>query len=116
MLMAAVFSRASATGRSRTEVLTEMPLPITTLAASALALLLFVVSLRVIFFRRKNRISIGDGGEEELAYRVRAQANLTEYAPITLILIGLAELQDAPFWLALARSEYPSLSTSIIPS
>jgi uncharacterized membrane protein YecN with MAPEG domain len=73
----------------------DMSLPITALTASLLAVLLFVLSLRVILFRRKNRISIGDNGDEILAYRVRAQANLAEYAPLGVLLILIAELQGA---------------------
>jgi uncharacterized protein len=66
-------------------------MPITTLFAGLLALLFIVLSVRVIGARRGAKVSIGDGGDKLLARRARVHANFAEYAPIALLLMGLAE-------------------------
>lgn len=42
--------------------------------------------------RLRDEVLIGDGGDDLLAGRMRAQANLVEYAPFVLILLALIEL------------------------
>lgn len=76
-----------------------MYLPLTTLSACAIALLLFVLSLRIISIRRGEKVSLGSGDNDTLERRIRAQGNLVEYGPMGLILIALAELQDANAFL-----------------
>ena len=50
--------------------------------------------------RRQAKISIGDGGNEALIRRMRAQANFIEYAPFILILIALIEFASGTsLWL-----------------
>jgi len=84
-----------------------MYLPITTLSACALALLLIVLSFRIIGVRRGEQVSLGSGGNDTLERRIRAQGNLVEYGPMGLILIALAELQDAnAFLLGLAAAAF----------
>ncbi len=73
--------------------MSEISLPITTLLASSLLAWLLVLSWRVIRFRQSGGASLGDGGDKALQRRIRAQANLTEYAPLFVILIALLELQ-----------------------
>lgn len=70
-----------------------MTLPITTLLTSFLALWLLVLSANVIRYRGVSKVSLGDGGDEPLTRRIRAQANLTEYAPVIIAMVGLAEYQ-----------------------
>jgi len=65
---------------------------ITALSASILACLCVMLSLNVVGIRRKEKISVGDGNNEDLLKAMRAQANLLEYAPITLILLACAEI------------------------
>jgi len=67
-------------------------LHITALTAAALALLCVMLAFKVIGIRRRDKISVGDGGNDELLRAMRAQANLLEYAPLTLILFACAEL------------------------
>lgn len=63
-----------------------------TIATAAVTTLLFVgLSLWVVDGRRRGAVSIGDGGDPVLLARMRAQANLAEYAPLMLILLLLAE-------------------------
>jgi len=54
-------------------------------------LLLIVLSLRVSLVRRDARVALGDGENETLRRRIRAQGNFIEYAPIGLLLLALAE-------------------------
>ncbi|MEM9278908.1 MAG: MAPEG family protein, partial [Pseudomonadota bacterium] len=72
--------------------------PVTTIAATVLGVWLVILSLRVISQRRTASVSLGDGGDENLSRRIRAQANLSEYAPTGLILLLLAELQGTQLW------------------
>ena len=65
---------------------------ITAISAAILASLNVMLSLRVISIRRRDGIGVGDGGSEELLRAMRAQANLLEYAPLTLILLACAEI------------------------
>ncbi len=84
-----------------------MNLPLTTLSACALGLLLVILSLRVVGTRRNQKVSLGSGDNEILERRIRAQGNLAEYGPMGLILIGLAELQQAnPFLLGTAAAAF----------
>ena len=75
-----------------------MALSITPIYAALFALFFVALSLRVIRFRRSARISLGDGGDEELRRGSRVHANFAEYVPLTLVLMTLAELQGQPGW------------------
>lgn len=66
-------------------------MPVTALYASLLALLLIILSLRVIRARGAERVSLGSGNSVRLERRIRAHANFAEYVPLSLILIGLLE-------------------------
>jgi uncharacterized protein len=63
--------------------------------ASALALLYMILLLRIVRMRFSQRVSLGDGGNEELQKRIRAHGNFAEYVPMLLILMGLVELAGA---------------------
>lgn len=66
----------------------------------ALAGLLFMaLTLGVFQARTRARVMIGDGGNKPLLRASRAHANFAEYAPITLLLLALAEMTGAPAWL-----------------
>jgi uncharacterized membrane protein YecN with MAPEG domain len=69
-------------------------LPITLTIAGAAALLNIWLARRVGQMRVAHKVSIGDGGNEALIARMRAQANFIEYTPFVLILIGLIELAE----------------------
>ena len=68
---------------------------ITSLTATALALLLVILSVITIRARMKHSAAFGDAGEQRLTSAIRAHGNLTEYAPMGLILIALLEANDA---------------------
>lgn len=63
----------------------------TALYASLLVILVVVLTARVIIYRRKNKISLGDGSDDTLLRRTRAHSNCTEYAPLGILMIGIAE-------------------------
>jgi hypothetical protein len=69
---------------------------ITSIYASLSALLIVKLALSVIKLRRKNRVSVGDGGNEALQLAIRAHANAVEYIPIALMLLLTLELNGAP--------------------
>ncbi len=69
---------------------------ITSIYASLSALLIVRLSVAVIKLRRKNRVSVGDGGNEELQLAIRAHSNAVEYIPIALLLLLTLELNGAP--------------------
>ncbi|MCI5048525.1 MAG: MAPEG family protein [Aquisalinus sp.] len=71
----------------------------TAIYACLLAFIFLWLSLRVIGFRRSNKIALGDNGDRTLLRRTRVQANFTEYVPITLILLAIAELNGASDWV-----------------
>ena len=77
-----------------------MILPITLTIAGAATLLNIWIARRVGQARMTHKISIGDGGNEALIARMRAQANFIEYTPFVLILILLIELAEGSrLWL-----------------
>ena len=73
-------------------------LPITSLYAGLLALLLVTLSAKTILMRRKTRTSVGDNGNPDMLRAIRVQGNFTEYTPFALLLLALSELQGAPGW------------------
>jgi hypothetical protein len=84
-----------------------MILPITLTIAGAAALLNIWLARRVGQMRLAHKVSIGDGGNEALIARMRAQANFVEYTPFVLILIGLIELAEGSrLWLWIVGVAY----------
>ena len=73
-----------------------MPLSVTPLYASLIAIVFLILTARVIIYRRGNRISLGDAGDKNLLKRIRAQANCAELAPIGVLLLLCLELQGTP--------------------
>ncbi len=74
-------------------------LSITPVYAALIGLLFLGLSANVVRMRFKHRVSVGDGGSQDVIKAMRAQANCAEYAPITLLLVAMAELQGGPAWL-----------------
>jgi uncharacterized membrane protein YecN with MAPEG domain len=68
-----------------------MLLPTTLCLAAAAAIINLWLSMRIGNLRLKGRILYGDGGDEMLLRRMRAQANFIENTPLVLILIGAIE-------------------------
>jgi uncharacterized membrane protein YecN with MAPEG domain len=57
--------------------------------AGILGLLAVVLGLNVGRMRGRKRVSLGDGGDKELAAAIRAHGNLIEWVPLGLLLIWL---------------------------
>ncbi len=70
-------------------------LPITGIYTALLALLMLWLAMQVVGLRRKYQVGIGHGGQEELARAIRVHANFIEYVPMSLLLLGMAELNHA---------------------
>ena len=71
---------------------------VTGLYAALAGVFLIVLSVRVIGQRRAGRVSVGHGGRPDLERAMRVHANFTEYVPLCLLMLGLAELQGLPAW------------------
>jgi uncharacterized protein len=80
----------------------------TTLCLSAAALVInFWLGMRVSKLRYALGVSVGDGGQEPIVRRMRAQANFIENVPLTLILIAAVELAGkGGVWLAPAGAVF----------
>lgn len=73
---------------------------ITGLYAALLALLVVVLAVRVVMYRRTARVGLGDGNNQDLLKRIRVHANAVEYVPLYLLLMLILELnQTAPILL-----------------
>jgi uncharacterized membrane protein YecN with MAPEG domain len=70
-------------------------LPVTSLIAALAAAALIPLSISVSFRRMKVGTGVGTGDDETLLRRIRAQGNFTEYVPLALILLALAEYRQA---------------------
>ena len=72
---------------------------LTPIYAASFAILLVVLSVRVIVLRRRSGVAVGDGGQAALTRAVRAQANFAEYVPLALLLMLFIELGGVSDWL-----------------
>lgn len=69
---------------------------ITLFYAALCTLLVLFLAGRVMAYRVKHKVGLGDGGHGELNRRVRAHANAVEYLPLALLLLGGMELNGYP--------------------
>ena len=69
-----------------------MQLTITLTITAAAALLNIWLMMRVGKVRLAEKVSVGDGGNENIIRRMRAHSNFIESAPLVLILIAAIEL------------------------
>ncbi|MEO9599545.1 MAPEG family protein [Parasphingorhabdus sp.] len=72
-----------------------MTLPVTGLAAAICALLLIYCAYATVKVRIASQIGFGDGDNPDLLAARRTHANLSEHAPIFLIMLGLLEMANA---------------------
>ena len=71
------------------------PIPVALLTAGAAVALNIWLGYRIVKSRRDNAVKIGDGGNEAVLRRMRAQANFIENGPFFLILLAGLELSGA---------------------
>ncbi|MBL1274383.1 MAG: putative membrane protein YecN with MAPEG domain [Marinobacter maritimus] len=69
-----------------------MIVPVTGVFAAVLGILLLVLSAHVVRFRIKYSKGMGVTDNPDFEAAVRAHGNLVEYAPLCLIMLGIAEL------------------------
>jgi hypothetical protein len=55
-----------------------------------------VLSMRVVFMRRRNRIAFGDGDNASIRGAIRAHAHFAEYVPIIVLMVAALELLGTP--------------------
>ena len=72
-----------------------MTLPVTAFVAAVCALLLLVTAIDTVRQRLRLSAAFGDHGDAKLISASRAHGNLAEYAPTTIILLGLLETTRA---------------------
>ena len=75
-----------------------MTLPITALYTGFFLLLLLVLAIRVVMWRRRAQIAMGDGGHKELRKAIRAHGNAAEHIPLVLLGLAVLELNGAADW------------------
>ncbi|MBN8532958.1 MAG: MAPEG family protein [Rhizobiales bacterium] len=66
---------------------------------ACLVLLGIVLTARVILIRRGEKVGIGDGGNRELAKRIRVHGNFSETAPFLAAILILLPLLGGKEWL-----------------
>ena len=77
-----------------------MNLPLTLTMAAAAGLINLWLAIRIGQVRTSQKVSVGDGGNEFVIRRMRAQANFVEYTPFVLVLIGALDCSSyAATWL-----------------
>ncbi|UVO55402.1 MAPEG family protein [Sphingomonas sp. SUN039] len=82
-------------------------LPITLTAAAGAALINLWLAIRCGQVRTKQKINMGDGGNEMMIAAMRAQANHVEFTPFVLILLAVIELAwGSPTWLWIVSGAY----------
>ncbi len=69
---------------------------ITMLYAGLCTILVVLLALRVVQWRFRHKIGIGDGGDPQLQMRVRVHGNAIENLPLALLLLGGMELNGYP--------------------
>jgi len=77
----------------------SMSVPITLITTALLAVLNLGISIYVGMRRGKNKVSLGDGGNESMLQATRMHGNFAEYVPIPLIMMLAIEVSSGPAWL-----------------
>lgn len=76
-------------------------LPMTSIFVAIFTIALVALSIPISARRAKIGVLIGEGSDELLRRRIRAQGNFIEYVPLALIALGLVELHATPGWIVL---------------
>src|SRR3546814_21167955 len=72
-----------------------MTFPVTACVAAICALLVLATAIDTVRQRLRRKAAFGDHGDAKLISASRSHGNLAEYAPITIILLGLLETARA---------------------
>ncbi|PFG10908.1 MULTISPECIES: MAPEG family protein [unclassified Marinobacter] len=83
-----------------------MIVPITGVFAAVIGILLLFLSAVVVKYRIKYGKDMGITDDRDFEAAVRAHGNLVEYAPLTLLMLGIAELNGVSngfiYWIGMA--------------
>lgn len=71
---------------------------ITAMYAAVLAVMYVGLALAVVRQRFKLRVGLGDGQQPELIKAIRIHGNFAEYVPLLLVIMLIAEQQQAAAW------------------
>lgn len=74
-------------------------LSITSLYASLLALLVIYLAFKVVFFRRSEKVRLGDNGDMKGMKVIRAHANALENIPMFILLLAMYEINGGIDWV-----------------
>lgn len=69
---------------------------ITAFYAGILGLIFIGLTMMIVRLRWRYRVSLGDAGHEDLQRRIRAHGNFAEMVPLSVVLMGFAEMQNMP--------------------
>jgi uncharacterized membrane protein YecN with MAPEG domain len=72
---------------------------VTPLYAALLALWFVLLSARVIQYRGRHKVSLGDADQPDLRRAIRGHANFVEYVPLALLLLLVLELSRMSLYL-----------------
>ncbi len=72
-----------------------MPLPITAFVAAVCAIMLLITGVDTVRQRIRLKAAFGDAGDAKLISASRSHGNLSEHAPIVILLIGMLEMAQA---------------------
>ena len=72
--------------------MTLVSLPITALYAALSGFLIIALAANVVRLRLAKKVSLGDGGHNDVSRAIRAHGNTIEYLPLALILMALLEI------------------------
>jgi len=61
-------------------------------------LILIWLAVRVVSRRRSGKISLGDGGSDDLAVAIRVHGNATEYIPAMMVGLLVLTFLESPVW------------------
>jgi len=79
-----------------------MAVPVTSFFVAVFLVMALLLVVRTVSGRGKFKVSVGDGGNEQLTRLMRAHANFVETVPFVLIGLTLMELNGAPVWWLVA--------------
>lgn len=72
-----------------------MSVPITGFYVGLTIILAIILGARIGLYRAKKGVSILDGGDMEIAQRMRVHGNMMETAALTILALGVIELNGA---------------------
>ena len=73
--------------------------PVTSITLVLLVPLFVRLAFNVIKKRKAHQVALGSGQHADLEAAIRAHGNFSEYVPLVVLLMLVAEINGAPWWL-----------------